>query len=325
MIKAGVIGLGIGQSHLHGYSKTPGVKVWAIADLEEERLKRFSQEYSVPHSFKEYQELLKLKELDVVSVALPNFLHCPVTIEALEAGKHVLVEKPMALNSQEAEKMVKVARERKRILMVGMNYRYLPEIQILKKFIEQGELGDIYYIKAVALRRRSILSPWFEDKEKSGGGGLIDMGPHMLDLSMWIADDFNAVSVYGITYNKFMPVDDLASALIKLSNGATINLEISWEAFTKSQIFLNLFGTKGGAMTNPLKIYQNAGDTTVEITPEIEKGNFTSKIHREIAHFIRCVREKKEPSSSGEKGLRVMRVLDAIYESARTGKEVRIG
>ena len=324
MIKAGVIGLGIGQSHLYGYSKTPGVKVWAIADLEEERLKRFSQEYSVPHSFKDYQELLKLKELDVVSVALPNFLHCPVTIEALEAGKHVLVEKPMALNSQEAEKMVKVARERKRILMVGMNYRYLPEIQILKKFVEQGELGDIYYIKAVALRRRSILSPWFEDKEKSGGGGLIDMGPHMLDLSMWIADDFNAVSVYGITYNKFMPVDDLASALIKLSNGAAINLEISWEAFTKSQIFLSLFGTKGGAMTNPLKIYQNAGDTTVEITPEIEKGNFTSKIQREIAHFIRCVREKKEPSSSGEKGLRVMRVLDAIYESARTGKEVRI-
>ena len=325
MIKAGVIGLGIGQSHLHGYSKTPGVKVWAIADLEEERLKRFSQEYSVPHSFKDYQELLKLKELDVVSVALPNFLHCPVTIEALEAGKHVLVEKPMALNSQEAEKMVKVAREKKRILMVGMNYRYLPEIQILKKFIEQGELGDIYYIKAVALRRRSILSPWFKDKEKSGGGGLIDMGPHMLDLSMWIADDFNAVSVYGITYNKFMPVDDLASALIKLSNGATINLEISWETFTKSQIFLNLFGTKGGAMTNPLKIYQNAGDIPVEITPEIEKGNFTSKIQKEIAHFIRCVREKKEPSSSGEKGLRVMRVLDAIYESARTGKEVRIG
>ena len=114
MIRAGVIGLGMGKNHLHGYSKTSEVKIWAIADLEEERLKSFSQEYSVPHSFKDYRELLKLKELDVVSIALPNFLHCPVTIEALEAGKDVLVEKPMALNSQEAEKMVKVAREEKR-------------------------------------------------------------------------------------------------------------------------------------------------------------------------------------------------------------------
>ena len=102
MNKAGVIGLGMGQSHLYGYSKIPEVKIWAIADLEEERLKSFSQEYSVPHSFKDYRELLKLKELEVVSIALPNFLHCPVIIEALEAEKDVLVEKPMAINSEEA-------------------------------------------------------------------------------------------------------------------------------------------------------------------------------------------------------------------------------
>ena len=131
MLKAGVIGLGMGQNHLYSYSKNPEVKIWAIADLEEGRLRSFSQKYSVPHSFKDYRELLKLKELEVVSIALPNFLHCPVTIETLEAGKDVLVEKPMALNSKEAEKMVKVAREKKRVLMVGMNYRYFPEEDML--------------------------------------------------------------------------------------------------------------------------------------------------------------------------------------------------
>jgi len=327
MINAGVIGLGMGQNHLYGYDKTPGVKVWAIADLDEGKLKNFSRKYSVPHSFKGYRELLKLRELDVVSIALPNFLHFPVTIEALEAGKHVLVEKPMALNSQEAEKMVKVAREKKRILMVGMNYRYIPEIHILKKFIEQGELGDIYYIKAVALRRKTFSKDfvtWFKDKEKSGGGGLIDMGPHILDLSLWMADDFNVTSVYGVTYNKFMPVDDLASALIKLKSGVTINLEISWETFTKPQFFLNFFGTKGGAITDPLKIYKEVGNTSVEITPEVKKEDFTSVIEGEIAHFIECVKEEKEPGSSGEKGLKVMRILDGIYESARSGREVRI-
>ena len=328
MIKAGVIGLGMGQSHLYGYSKNPEIKIWAIADLDQEKLENFSQKYSVPHSFKDYRELLKLKELEVVSIALPNFLHCPVAIEALEAGKHVLVEKPMALNSEEAEKMVEVAREKKRVLMVGMNYRYFPEMQVLKRFIEQGELGDIYYIKAVALRRKTFpkdSTSWFKDKQKSGGGGLMDMGPHMLDLSLWLADNFNVTSVCGVTYNKFMPVDDLASALVKLNNGVIINLEISWQTFTKPQFFLSLFGTKGGAMTNPLKVYQEFGDTSVEVTPEVKKEDFTSGMEREIAHFIKCIKERKEPSSSGEKGLRVMRILDAIYESAKTGREVRMG
>ncbi len=327
MLKAGVIGLGMGENHLYGYSKNPEVRIWAIADLDEEKLKSFSQKYSVPHSFKDYRELLKLKELEVISIALPNFLHCPVVIGALEAGKDVLVEKPMALNSQEAEKMVKVAREKKKVLMVGMNYRYIPEMQVLKKFIEQGELGNIYYIKAVALRRKTFpkdSTNWFKDKQKSGGGGLVDMGPHMLDLSLWLADNFDVTSIYGVTYNKFMPVDDLASALVKLNNGVTINLEISWETFTKPQFFLSLFGTKGGAMTNPLKVYQEFGDTSVEVTPEVKKEDFTSGMEREIAHFIKCIKERKEPSSSGEKGLRVMRILDAIYESAKTGREVRM-
>ncbi len=328
MIKAGVIGLTMGKHHLYAYSKTPGVKVWAIADLDEEKLKSFSQEYSVPHSFKDYRELLQLKELDVVSVALPNFLHCPVTIEALEAGKDVLVEKPMALNNEEAEKMVIVARKKKRTLMVGMNYRYFPQMQVLKKFIENGELGEIYYIKAVTLRRRTFpknFASWFKDKEKSGGGGLVDMGPHMLDLSLWMANDFDVKSVYGVTYNKFMEVDDLASALVKLSNGAVINLEISWETFTKPQFFLNFFGTKGGAITNPLRIYKDVANASVEmIIPEAKSQDLAPSMEGEITHFIECVREQKEPGSSGEKGLIVMRILDGIYESARTGREVRL-
>lgn len=328
MIKAGVIGLGMGQNHLYGYSQIPEVKIWAIADLDKERLKSSSQKYSVPHSFRDYRELLKLRELDVVSIALPNFLHCSVTIEALKAGKHVLVEKPMALNSQEAERMVNVAREKGRVLMVGMNFRYFSEILVLKRFIEQGEFGDIYYIKAVTMRRKAFPSDfitWFKDKEKSGGGVLMDMSPHMLDLSLWMAGDFNVTSVYGATYNKFMPVDDLACALVKLSSGVTINLEMCWEAFTETELFFfSLFGTKGGATTNPLRIYQEIRGTSVEITPEVKKNDFASSTAGEITHFINCIKEKTEPSSSGEKGLKVMRTLEAIYESARTGREVRM-
>lgn len=327
MVKAGVIGLGIGKHHLRGYSNNPEVKIWAIADIDEERLKRSSQEYSVPHYFKDYRKLLNLKDLDLVSVALPNFLHSAAAIEALESGKHVLVEKPMALNSREAEKMVKAAKENKKILMVGMNYHYFSEFQFLKQLAERGEFGDIYYIKAVALRKGTFprgLKTWFKDRQKSGGGSLIDMGPHMIDLSLWMVNDFNVISVDGVAYSKFMPVDDFASALIRLSKGATVNIEISWKTFAKFQLSLSLLGTKGGATTNPLKLYKEMGDTPVEVTPEVKAEDFSSSIEKEIAHFIECIMGEKQPASSAQKGLKVMKIVDAIYESAKVGKEIRM-
>ena len=330
MTNVGVIGLTMGGAHLEGYSRIPRVKVLAICDLNETLLKEQAEKFSVSHLFSDYHKMLKMEELDAVSIALPNFLHCPVTLEALTNGKHVLVEKPMAMNSAEAEKMVKKAKEKKKTLAVAMNYRFVPERVFLKEMIKKGELGEIYYIKAVSLRKKTFNKSfykegnprtWFTTKEKSGGGALVDMGPHLLDLAMWFCDDFKPVSVCGVTSCKMKngSVDDLASALIKLKSGATISLEFTWESFTKGKFFLSLFGTEGGAQTDPLIIYKEMNGTDIEIKPEAKEAPETLQ-----SHFVSCIKEGKEPEVSGEKGVAVMKIIDAVYESSKQGKTIFI-
>ena len=156
MLNVGVIGLSMGQDHLLKYSSIKGVKIYAISDLDGERLNISSEKYNVPYKFTDYRKLLDIKDIDAVSICLPNFLHAPVTIEALDKGKHVLVEKPMAMNSKEAEEMVNKARHKKKLLAVAMNYRFTPERMFLKTLIDRGEFGKIYYVKCVTLRRKTF-------------------------------------------------------------------------------------------------------------------------------------------------------------------------
>ncbi len=330
MVKVGVIGLGMGSSHLEGYSKIPDIKILAISDLKGTLLKERAKKFGVPYAFSDYHKMLQLEELDAVSIALPNFLHCPVTLEALKAEKHVLIEKPMAMNSPEAEEMIKRAKEKKKILAVSMNHRYTPERQFLKKMIRAGELGEIYYVKGVWIRKKTFgfdgliqnAYTWFVQKEKSGGGVLIDLGVHLLDLSFWFLNNFKPISVSGVVSSRFKngDVDDFVFALIRMKSGATISLELTWESFVKEEkFFSSLLGTKGGAETNPLKIYKEMEGIRAEVIPCLPEINDTIQ-----SHFIDCIREGREPEVSGEKGLAVIKVIDAVYESAKTGKEMKI-
>jgi len=180
MLKVGIIGLGEGENHIKLFKKVSNVKVLAIADIDRGKLESISKTYDIPQTFTNYKDLLDVKDIDAVTVALPNYLHCPVVIDALERNKHVLVEKPMALNAREAEKMVRKAREKKKCLVVRMNYRFLPEMTFLKRLIEQGYFGRIYCIKARYMRRMTFEDKkalagslkdrtWFVEKAKSGG------------------------------------------------------------------------------------------------------------------------------------------------------------
>jgi len=335
MIKVGVAGLVMGNSHLEGYAKIPDVEITAVCDLNETLLKEKSEEFSVPHTFSDYRKMLEMEELDAVSIALPNCLHCPATIDALEAGKHVLVEKPMAMDASEAEKMVGKAREKNKTLAVAMNYRFVPERAFLKGVLNRGELGEIYYVRAVSIRRRTFSrefcrsddpKTWFVTKKRAGGGALIDMGPHILDLAMWYCDDFKPVSAYGVTSDKMEngDIDDLSAGLVKLSSGVTIDLISTWETFAKSSFFISLFGTKGGAETDSLKIYKEMDNVDVEIKPGKIEDSFAAGTGGLMSHFADCVREGKVPEVSGDRGLAVMKIIDAIYESAKTGKAVDI-
>jgi predicted dehydrogenase len=335
MLNVGVIGLSMGQDHLLKYSSIKGVKIYAISDLDEERLSISSEKYNVPYKFKDFHKLLDTKGIDAVSICLPNFLHATVTIEALDKGKHVLVEKPMAMNSKEAEEMVNKAKHKKKLLAVAMNYRFTPERMFLKTLIDKGEFGKIYYVKCVTLRRKTFdkkivqskdSKKWFFTKERSGGGALVDMGPHLLDLAMWYLDDFNPISAYGVASTELMTysdIDDFSSSIIKLKGGSTLHLESTWESWTEPKLYNLLLGTKGGAKTDPLVIYKDVDGTNVEIRPQVQQ-NELMKDKTLQTHFVDCIKKNKTPEVSGERGLAVMKIIDAVYKSSKTGKAVTI-
>ena len=323
----GVIGLGLGQAHLAAYLNNSQVEVIGLADLNTELLDRSSSKSGIRHTFTSYHEMLALKP-DLVSVCLPNFLHAPVTIDALNAGVNVLCEKPMALNSAQARDMVAAARRNDRYLMIALNNRFRTETQILKKLIEQDVLGDIYYTKTGWLRRRGIpgAGTWFTQKSQAGGGPLIDLGVHMIDLTRWLIGNPRPLSVVGATYSHLsntvdglFDVEDLATALIRFEGDITLIAETSWASHIPSEgSYVKLMGTRGGAEIKgaDLAVYTNLHGEQVDITPTYVPREWSDCIAAEIAHFVECIRAGETPMSTGEQGVEIMQILESIYESA---------
>jgi predicted dehydrogenase len=346
-VKVGVIGAGIGYYHAKSYKAVKDVELSAIADIDEARARKVANELGIPNVYTDYKEMLKKEKPDAVSVGLPNYLHKKVTIDAIKAGANVLCEKPMAMNAQEAEEMVEEAAKSKKILMIGFCHRFRADSKLLKEIINKGHLGEIYHAQAFALRRRGIpgLGGWFTTKSKSGGGGMIDIGVHILDLTMWEMGFPKPVSVSGAAYMKFghkkdytyvsmwgnkveggtYDVDDFACGFIRFDNDATISLEVSWAANLNNEGFYSIIlGDKAGAKLDAyedLKIYTEQYGKIVDIFPKYAKeDNWINQ----ISHFVDCVKNNKKPISPGEHGLVVQKVLDAIYLSSETKKEVKI-
>ena len=338
----GIIGVGIGHLHIQGYVKCPEAQVLAVCDVNEERARRVAAEFGIPHVFTDYEEMLELDDIDAVSVCTPNYLHAPITIAAFEAGKHIICEKPLAITPEEGEAMVAAGKRAGKLFMTAFNNRFRGDTQVLKKFVEQGELGEIYYAKTGWLRRRGIpgMGGWFTTKSKSGGGPLIDLGVHVLDLTLWLMGNPKAVTVTGSTYAKFgqcgkgmgtwgtaeesgkCDVEDLAAAFIRLNTGATVVLETSWASnVERDVVYTTLMGTKGGADVDPLRVYTEMHGALVDVTPSYSN---QSGHLMEIKHFVDCIVNGKEPISTGEHGLEVTRILDAIYKSAEQGREIAL-
>lgn len=334
-VKVGIIGAGIGALHARGLRKCANGEPYAICDLNEARAQKVATEYNIPHVFTDYNEMLASTDLDGITVATPNALHAPIVEAAFKAGKHVMCEKPLSIDAITGAAMVKAGNESGKIFMMGFNNRFRADTQLLKRYIEAGELGDIYYAKTGWIRRKCLhwLSGWFSTKELSGGGPLIDIGVHVLDLTLWLMGNPKPVSVMGSTYAKFGPerfagtdmtydVEDLAAGFIKLENGATVMLEASWEShIEKEEFYMQLIGTGGGANLEPLKIFKDIQGAPSDITPQFDP---VAGHDVEIQHFVDCIQGKCECISTGEHGLHIMKILDAIYESAKTGKSVDI-
>lgn len=335
MINVGIIGTGIGQLHVNGYKRCQDVEITAVCDLDETRAKAFADRNGAKRACTDYREILDDESIDAVSICTPNALHAPIAIAAFEAGKHVICEKPISTSAEQGKAMVAAAKKSGKIFMMGFNNRFRGDTQLLKKCIENGDLGDIYYAKTGWLRRKGIpgMGGWFTTKAMSGGGPLIDLGVHVLDLTLWLMGNPRPVYVTGSSYAKFGPqrakenggtydVEDLAAGMIRLENGATIFVEASWESYVeRERIYTQLMGTKGGAEFDPLRIYTDINGNIADV--QLQYPNVSGH-EMEIMHFVECIREGKTPITIGEHGLHIQLILDAIYESTQTGKGVEI-
>ncbi len=337
-----VIGAGaIGLDHIRSFQQHPAARVAALAEVSPERGREAVDTFGIPELVTDYRELLRRDDIDIVSVALPNYLHASVGLEALKAGKHLMIDKPMATDARDAIKLIAAAKKSGVRLMVGQNMRFSPEVQTARKLITDGKLGEVYHAKTAWTRRSGIprIGSWFTQKQFAGGGCTYDIGVHALDRALFLMGEFDAVAVSGQTYSKLGPlgrgegkwgrgeidpkakfdVDDLSVALIKLRSGRTVLLEASWAAHLPQHDFFTsqVFGTEAGLMLNPLRLIRpgDSGYITEELTADTPLVDANRMVH-----FVDVLLGKAKPYVKPEESLAVQKILDAIYRSAATGR-----
>lgn len=353
-IKIGIIGTGgISECHIDAYKKNPEVELYAFCDINRERVEAKAAKHGIPQErvFTDKDEMLRaLPGIDAVSVCTWNSAHAECSIAALKAGKHVLCEKPMAMNAREGAAMKAAADEAGKLLMIGFVRRHGNDARVVKDFIDKGFFGEIYYTKAAYLRRNGNPGGWFGEKSRSGGGPLIDLGVHVIDFVRYVIGKPLPVSVYGATFHKLgnrshlksakgyqaadagkgkdiCDVEDLASAMVRFDNGTVLSVEASFSLNIKAgRGDIELFGTKAGAKLDPkLEIFSEVNDYMVNVDFADDTAlSFTGLFENEVNHFIDCVAGKCACIAPAEDGVVLMRILDAIYESAATGHEVRL-
>jgi predicted dehydrogenase len=353
-LKIGIVGCGgiANGKHLPSLKKLENIEMVAFCDIIEEKAKQAADQFGTEGAkvYKDYKELLKDKSIDVVHVLTPNKSHSFITVDALEAGKHVMCEKPMAKTAAEAKKMVETAKRTGKKLTIGYQNRHRSDSDYLKKLCENGELGEIYFAKAHAIRRRAVPT-WgvFLNEEEQGGGPLIDIGTHALDMTLWMMNNYKVKSVMGNVYHKLgskkdaanawgswnpdeFKVEDSAFGFITMENGATIVLESSWalNSLEIGEAQTTLCGTEGGAdMKDGLRINGEKFSKLYTTKPELGAGGVAfydgkaeSEADREARLWIECIINDTEPVVKPEQAIVVTEILEAIYESAKTGKPV---
>ncbi|MBN1641712.1 MAG: Gfo/Idh/MocA family oxidoreductase [Anaerolineae bacterium] len=345
-LKVAVIGTGMGRYHMKEFVESPNVELVAVCDLNREEATQFAREYGAQTVVTDYHDLWAISNLDAVSIAVPNYLHASIAIEALERGLHVLCEKPMATTLADAKRMVETAEAQNKRLMIGMSQRFRPQSLALRGMVERGELGAIYYARSTWIRRRGVpvihfsaggsmgRGAWFVNREKAGAGALFDIGVHMFDLMWWLMGNPAPVSVSAVSYRNLWvdefarrgipyDIDELSSALVRFENGVTALFDVSWAANQDNEMNVRVFGTEAGFQVYPPVVYREPrwGELhadAIEIK-EVEAGLTPRR------HFVDCIRDPDKPMiASGQECLGVMAVLDAVQRSAACGHEVTV-
>lgn len=353
-LKMAIIGVGgiASRVHLPAYANIEDIEIVAVCDILPDRARDIAEKFNIPAYYTDYKDVLNIDGLDAVDICTPNYWHSIIAIDALEKGLHVLCEKPDAVDVEAAEKMKAAAEKNGKTLMVIRNNRFLETSKFLKKYIDDGKMGNIYAGRCGWQRRRGIpgRGGWFTTKELSGGGPLIDLGVHMIDLAMWLMGNPKPVAVTGCTYNKFanseeitdsaeskygdkntngtFDVEDLAMGFIRFENGACLQIEFSWASnVEKEKRYVELRGEKSGSTWSShedlLKIFSEEYGKTTDYIPNIN--NESMKPHESnIRHFADVVLNGAEPVFVPQQGVNMIKILRAVYESAEQGREIQL-
>ncbi|MBN1557664.1 MAG: Gfo/Idh/MocA family oxidoreductase [Lentisphaerae bacterium] len=348
-VRIGMLGAGqVAAGNCRQILEHPLAEIVAVADPNETRARALAKEFGIARRYASAEALCADPDVDAVSNSVPNAFHAPTAVAALEAGKHVLLDKPFARTLREAQKIADTARRAGKILVVGMNQRFAPGSQVVKGLVARGDLGDVYHARAYWLRRSGIprLGTWFGRKALSGGGVMLDIGVHMLDLSLYLMDNFRPVAVSAVTHSVFghrglgggkwgmseptervFDVEDFAAALVHLRGGASVVLEVAWAMHQEepNRHNVELFGSEAGAAVFPearlFRYGRKPGDYEVRVPRDVE-GPCSGQ--NRFTNWIDAILDRARPACTIREALTVQRILDAVYASARTRKEVRL-
>ena len=350
-LKGAIIGAGgiAKNAHVPAYEKMRNqIEIVAVCDILEDRAKALAERLGAKEYYTDYKDVLKIEGLDFVDICTPNYYHSVIAVDALNAGINVFCEKPDAVSVEEAEKMKKAAEDSGKVLMVMRNNRYMGISSYLKKFIEEGKMGNIYAARCGWQRRRGIPGKggWFTTKALSGGGPLINLGVHMIDLSIWLMGNPRPVAVTGCAYEKFansdvsdsansafgdknangtFDVEDLAMGFIRFDNGACMQIEFSWASNIEvEQRFIEFRGDKAGAMwsslNDQLKIFTENYGVTENLLPKAKES--IQQHEANLRHFADVLLNGAEPMFVPQQGVDMIKILEGFYKSAEEGREI---
>jgi len=337
---------GISQTHLGALATMPEVEVVAGVDIDPDRLEIMKSKWNVDRVYKDWKTMLKEVKPDAVSVCTPNGVHAQPTVDSLNSGAHVIVEKPMALDPGQCKKMIDAAKKNGKKLSVGFQYRYHPNTDFITRARDEGQFGKVMFVKCQALRRRGIPN-WgvFGQKKLQGGGPMIDIGVHVIEMAHYVMGSPKPIAASGNIWTylgnkksdvasqwpnwdyKTYTVEDLAIGQIRFENGALLQIEASFAAHIKEDVWnFTLVGDKGGASWDPPGIFTDRAGTMINSEPAYlsKKTDFPSLFISKLRNWVDGCTKGTELKAPGEAGLAVQKILDGVYRSANAGKEVKI-
>jgi predicted dehydrogenase len=346
-LRVAIIGCGgISETHIRALQSFPDVELVAGVDINTGRLKLMEEKYGFAGLFTDWKRMLKEIKPDAVSICTPNGVHARPAIDASNAGCHVLVEKPMAMNQAECQKMIDAAKKNKKKLVVGFQYRYHPSTDFLTRARQDGRFGNVMFVKCQALRRRGIPN-WgvFGQKKFQGGGPMIDIGVHVIEMAHYVMGSPNPVAAAGNTWTymgnkksdvvsqwpnwdyKTYTVEDLAIGQIRFDNGAILQIEAMFAGHIEKDVWnFTLMGDKGGCQWDPPMLFTDRAGTMTNESPAFvgSKTDFPFLFGLKLRNFVDGCLHDTPLRAPGEAGLAVQKILDGVYRAAAAGKEVAI-